>query len=164
MKTYDLIGAPLRYAVAKAVGWKLERIENGDWKDGEPHWWMAINEARVTSRRNGLVGYIKPGESGITSGYDYCPDVDWRITGPLIEKYQLSVTSPKSSVHRYGGPKAGWGESGCWGACTWTPGHDGRRDSQHHETSLLVAVCRTIVASVLGDVVKVPAELVEVKP
>lgn len=34
VKTAELIGSALRYAVAVACGWKLQRIEDGNWGGG----------------------------------------------------------------------------------------------------------------------------------
>lgn len=90
----------------------------------------------------------------------YSPSTDWSQGGPLIEKYQLTVSSPLAAVHRNGGPNAGYGPSGLWSACTWFKGANGRRSIAHHETSALIAACRAIVASVLGETVSVPKELI----
>lgn len=90
----------------------------------------------------------------------YSPSTNWAQSGPLIDKYQLTVSSPKSPVHRNGGPLNGWNESGSWTACTWEKGVNGKRAVAWDKESPLVAACRAIVAAKLGDVVQVPAELV----
>lgn len=90
----------------------------------------------------------------------YSPSREWQQGGPLIDKYQLTLSSPKSSVHRNGGPSHGWGESGVWSACTWEKGVNGKRATGYHESSALAAAMRTIVKFELGDTVEVPKELV----
>ncbi len=84
---------------------------------------------------------------------------DWAKGGPLIDKYQLTLSPPTSPVHRNGGPHSGWGRSGVWNACTWEKGFDGRRAVAHHETSALVAAMRAFVEFSLGASVEVPKEL-----
>lgn len=90
----------------------------------------------------------------------YSPSTDWSRGGPLIERYNLTLSSPKSSVHRNGGPLHGWGESGVWSTCTWEKGVNGKRATGYHESSALTATMRTIVKFELGDTVDVPKELV----
>lgn len=144
----ELSGAALRYAVAVVQGYRLERIEDGNWKEGEPHWWQAINEkAVVPGERNGLVGYIKPGAKGVTSGYDYCPDVDWGRGGPLIFTYEITVYPPRHLIKSAEG----------WGAQYYVVNDP----KIMRGPTPLVAVCRAIVSAHLGDSVEVPAELVE---
>ena len=147
VKTAELIGPALRYAVAVACGWKMQRIEDGDWTEGEPHWWQAINEkAVIPGRRNGLVGYIVPGAKGITSSYAYCPDVDWSQGGPLIEKYAVKIEHfPSETIASKANARIAMHSTAYWQSGP-TP---------------LVALCRAIVAAKLGDVVSVPAELVQ---
>ena len=147
VKTAELIGPALRYAVAVACGWRMQRIEDGDWKEGEPHWWQAINEkAAVPGKSNGLVGYIKPGAKVATSGYDYCPDVKWSQGGPLIEKYGVRVENfPSETIASKAIARVAMNRTAYWQSGP-TP---------------LVALCRAIVAANLGDVVSVPEELVQ---
>lgn len=90
----------------------------------------------------------------------YQPSASWQQGGSLVEQYNLTLSSPKSSVHRNGGPSHGWGESGVWSACTWEKGVNGKRATGYHESSALTAAMRTIVKFELGDTVEVPKELV----
>ncbi|EIK96103.1 hypothetical protein PMM47T1_14125 [Pseudomonas sp. M47T1] len=140
VKTADLSGEALNWAVGKA-----ERL---DLLMAPP---VYGNPWRVFVRYAGEV---------TTRDVRYAPQESWTDGGPLIDKYQLTVSSPLASVHRHGGPNAGWGPSNNWSACTWTKGVTGRRAIGHHETSALVAACRAIVAAKLGDTVQVPKELI----
>lgn len=141
VKAVDLIGPALRYALAIATGFKVKRLEEGDYAPGEPHWWMVYDEARVTPGRNGLVGYIHPKPR--TSIYSYHPDLDWSQGGQLIEMYRVQLE-----------PGAAWAaKTDCGGGFTSyveAPGH-----------TALIAACRAIVACKLGETVKVPKELVQ---
>ena len=78
------------------------------------------------------------------------PIAGWVLAGRLIEELAMSLTSPHSPVHRQGGPLAGWGEAGHWGATTWRAGADGRRAFGHHPTDARVAICRCYVMHKLG--------------
>ena len=68
---------------------------------------------------------------------------DWAHGGPLIEKHQIDL---------------------CWDgadgkAMWWNAYHQDIADQQTHQ-SPLIAACRAIVVAKLGEVVRVPAELV----
>lgn len=71
---------------------------------------------------------------------------DWSHGGPLLERFQIHLSGPESSVHRNGGPNAGWGPRGRWCATSWKlRGADGQRGMGFHETSQLVAAMRLLV-------------------
>lgn len=74
--------------------------------------------------------------------YGYCPSEDWAHGGPLIEKHSVWLGAP-------------YGSRRCWNASYHTSceAHDG--------DTPLIAACRAIVDAKLGDVVSVPAELVQ---
>lgn len=71
---------------------------------------------------------------------------DWSHGGPLIDRFQIHLSGPESRVHRNGGPKSGWGESGMWTCTSWKLRNaEGRRGLGYHETSMLTAAMRLIV-------------------
>uniref|UniRef100_A0AAU6W484 DUF2591 domain-containing protein n=1 Tax=Pseudomonas phage Aurca01 TaxID=3138527 RepID=A0AAU6W484_9VIRU len=79
---------------------------------------------------------IGDGEQG------YAPSTCWHCGGPLIEKYKLDIGAPLEN------------KCGPWNAATeW-----GNFTGYNAETPL-IAACRAIVASVLGETVSVPKEL-----
>lgn len=135
IQTKDLTGAQLDWAVAKCDG-----VEVG----------ICLGGYLATKRQIEMTPYS-------CSGYE--PSTNWGIGGPIIEREQMTITSPGSTVHRHGGPNAGWGPSGIWGATTWHKGVNGRRSIAHHETSPLIAAMRCYVLSKLGEEVDVPQEL-----
>lgn len=70
--------------------------------------------------------------------FDWYPSSDWDCGGALLDKFEIEILRAGSVVHakRYGMTNAaGDGET------------------------ILIAACRAIVASVLGDTVSVPKEL-----
>lgn len=72
----------------------------------------------------------------------YTPSTDWGQGGPLIEKYKLDIGAPMEN------------QNGPWSAATeWAHPLGYKGDTP------LIAACRAIVASVLGDTVSVPKEL-----
>ena len=92
------------------------------------------------------------------------PSTEWKQGGPLIQKYGVLLSPPKSMVHRnYGNfdERNGWYESGVWGATIFGKERKHRRRSFEHPDQPLVAAMRAIVQFELGDVVSVPAALVE---
>jgi len=72
MKTKDLTGAALDWAVAKAIGWTAERPQDGQFIDHYGRSWLA--------------GYY--GVSTL-SAYTFNPSSEWAHGGPLIEKYEV---------------------------------------------------------------------------
>lgn len=72
------------------------------------------------------------------------PSTDWNQGGPLLEAYKLDLGAPMESQ-----------QDGVWTANTeW--GHP----LGYSGPTVLIAACLAIVASVLGDEVEVPDELV----
>lgn len=118
VKTPDLSGAALDWAVAKAEG-------------------VAVSVRAPTPPLLGAA-WLSIGDMGCT----FHPSTDWRCGGPLIEKYKLDIGAPLEN------------KNGPWNAATeW--GHPLR----HKGCTPLIAACRAIVASVLGEAVSVPKEL-----
>lgn len=75
---------------------------------------------------------------------NWSPSTDWSQVGPLIDQEIVEVAS-------------------CSVGCGWYVRHRNKTcdgDQQYGET-MLIATCRAIVAAKLGDVVQVPAELLE---
>ncbi|KQP45477.1 hypothetical protein ASF44_25230 [Pseudorhodoferax sp. Leaf274] len=100
---------------------------------------------------------------GVEPGAAYSSD--WSHGGPLIERFQIHLSGPESSVHRNGGPKAGWGQRGTWAATSWKlRGADGRRGMGYHDTGPLVAAMRLIVALNGGQAEFLPPEQAGPKP
>jgi len=109
VKTQDLLGAALDWAVGYAVRW-----HDPDSREAWAHDWLRC----------------------------YCPSTDWSDGGPLIEKYKLDIGAPMEN------------NNGPWNAATeW-----GHPNGYKGETPL-IAACSAIVASVLGEDVSVPKEL-----
>lgn len=75
--------------------------------------------------------------------FGFSPSSDWSQGGPLIDKHQINLHRPQHSMD-------------CWAA--WVT--IGEKDFIQGGPQPLLAVCRVVVASVLGDIVKVPACLV----
>jgi len=91
------------------------------------------------------------------TGMYYRPSTDWGVTGLLIEKYKITLYWHPIYHYEDGDSQP------CW-------------EAQPHDVLLvapdeydpvgdtaLIAACRAIVASKLGDTVEVPEQLVEVK-
>lgn len=86
-----------------------------------------------------------PGSDVVWAKYAgaYSPSTDWSQGGPLIESQMVSLHCPQSTYDIW----AGWVIADKGEFC------------QGGDTAL-IAVCRTIVAAKLGDVVNVPEELI----
>lgn len=133
VKTAELTGQALDWAVAKVLGWHMIPVPPD--YDGD-------NPGEVIAPP-----IIKPGEwifppkGRIPAGYflERCSS-DWMHGGPLIDMYKVEVF--------FSGDTAFCKLSGLAGAAGF-----GRTP--------LIAACRAIVSAKLGDEVEVPAELVE---
>ncbi len=103
-----------------------------------------------------------PGSDVVWSEYHgaYNPSTNWSQGGPLIDRYGVLLSPPKSMMHINGGPNAGWRETGVWGSTIFGAERKHRRRAFEHTDQPLVAAMRAIVQFELGDTVSVPAELV----
>lgn len=78
------------------------------------------------------------------SGGKYSPSTDWAVGGLLLVKHQVNLHSPQHS-------------DDCWAAWVTIRGND----YCHGGYQALLAVCRVIVATKLGNTVQVPKELTQ---
>lgn len=116
VKTAELTGAALDWAVAKAEGMPALIYPT------DPH-------------------YVYIDMPGRGCG-PYMPSHAWFEGGPLIEKYKLDIGAPMEN------------QNGPWNAATeWAHPLGYKGDTP------LIAACRAIVASVFGETVSVPTEL-----
>lgn len=88
------------------------------------------------------VGAFEEGEFKFRA---FNPSTDWGHGGPLIEKYHVDLHYP------HGLPGRGW-----WAQAGT---HSQENPFAAIDATPLVAACRAIVASVLGETVSVPKEL-----
>lgn len=84
--------------------------------------------------------FISPTKPGLDN-VGGSPSREWACGGPLIEEHKVWLGAPYGNRH-------------CWNAS-----YHISVDHEDGDTPL-IAACRAIVASTLGDVVQVPAELV----
>lgn len=135
----DLIEVQTSALTGAALDWGVAQVEGIEIAIAEPHYGTDWRVYRTES------------------GGKYSPSTDWAVGGLLIDKHQLTVSSPQALVHRH----TGWEPSGIWSACTWTNDGYGARSHGWHQTSALIAACRAIVHNKLGDTVQVPKELIQ---
>lgn len=135
MKTAELEGVDLDRWVALAQGYRIAEHRNG-----------ALEVVSQDGRAR--FGYLSGGHPRYSPSTDAAQGLD------IIRRHNIGVLPPTRSVHRNGGPNAGWGVSGTWAATTWHAGHDGRRAHAWHESDPLIAAMRAFVASVYGDEVQ----------
>ena len=133
MKTSELIGPALDWAVAKALfGNRLVHYrtwletENEYWKDKDFSFAPA-NEYRILSEDF----------DGLTTGFIEHYSTDWSQGGPIIEKEKIAID---------------W-DYDCWNASTanWP--------AYYSASTPLIAAMRCYVASKLGYTVEIPEEL-----
>ncbi|MFN3046460.1 DUF2591 domain-containing protein [Pseudomonas alloputida] len=142
VKTADLVGEALGWAVGKAEGLNLELVPP---QYGNP--W------RVFARYQG---------QAIVHTKRYNPWEDWALGGKLIEKYQVSLSPPTSAVHRnfgYMDKRNGYYESGLWSSTIFGKERKHRRTAFHHPDNPLTVAMQAIAQFELGDTVQVPKEL-----
>ncbi len=132
VKTADLAGEALGWAVGMAEGLTLH-LEPPQYGNG----WrvFAIYRGEATERCE-----------------RYNPWEAWALGGPLIEKYQIALV-----------PEAHDGMEGTelserWFGDVYYSGGD--QYTTEHCSTALIAACHAVVATVFGDTVQVPKELI----
>ncbi len=134
VKTADLKGAALDWAVALIEGYKIVRFERGNISHGD---WM--------DHPRGDLRPVYIAEPPFPQSIPYY-STTWEDGGPLIEKYRISICP---SI--FGG----------WDAECLEPPMTGNYSKG---TSPLESGMRAIVAAKLGDEVEIPDHLMEVEP
>lgn len=133
VKTAELIGPALDWAVAKANGFAVQVRPYAEFCNASTGHKV---KARYHRAWYEFDGYLE----------EYSPSADWSQGGPLIEKYAVKIEHfPSETI-------ASKANAIIAMHCTayWQSG-----------PTPLVALCRAIVAAKLGDAVSVPAELVQ---
>ena len=127
VKTAELSGRALDWAVAIAEGYHPDRPQDGQLK------------------RNNR--YIVVGDKSVHRPYWYLPSTDWTFCGPLIEQFKVGISE--------------FGDS--WMASIMADDEDiDLYKVLECGDTPMVAICRAVVASKLGDEVDIPDELMEV--
>lgn len=85
VKTSELTGAALDYAVAMALGWECDRPQDSQFID------------EYGDRR--LVGYYGYGMYEKTVAFN--PSKSWKDCGPLIEKFRVGIEQGGQQVYAY---------------------------------------------------------------
>ncbi|MCP8349327.1 DUF2591 domain-containing protein [Pseudomonas sp. FBF18] len=142
VKTADLVGEQLAWAVAKAEGLDVHVAKP---HYGAPHRVFVNYRGEATERCE-----------------RYNPHESWTLGGELIEKHQVSLSPPTSAVHRnfgYMDKRNGYYESGLWSSTIFGKERKHRRTAFHHPKKPLVVAMQAIVQLEFGDTVQVPKEL-----
>lgn len=134
VKTSELTGYALDWAVAKAIGYECGRLQGRNGTFG-------CNAHRGVQY---VIGILR-GSSLVEelNARFWRPTTDWAQGGPLLDKYNVSIEHIE-----------------CRDGEIWIGGMATFDGTAKAADAPLVAICRTIVAGKLGDVVRVPAELV----
>lgn len=125
VKTSELLGSALDWAVAKAEGFDIRRLKH--------EFRLSYNGTDTALLRKKASGFK------VATPHFWQPSVDWNGCGRLIEKYAIEFEWITDLTLRAEIPACG---------------------TSAHARNHLIAACRAIVASVLGDTVSVPKELV----
>jgi hypothetical protein len=133
MKTSELIGPALDWAVAIALGYKDQIAVTDYGSDEEPFFAYPVRD--------------KQDEVLHARGDRFKPSTDWSQGGPIIEREKLDL------YHRTG--------RNVWSAAIWEdlPGGGQPMHKVVDCPTPLIAAMRCFVASKLGDEVEVPWEL-----
>lgn len=138
IKTSELAGAALDWAVAKCEGLPLKLDPMGFRKDAptsmQAGWWVWDGEGQ-----NQVIGHRKTRRSEEDG---YSPSTDWSQGGPIVEREGISVDRCGRA----------------WTADVTNP-FDGYAEHTTDGPTPLIAAMRCYVAFKLGDTVNVPEEL-----
>ncbi|WP_170949814.1 MULTISPECIES: phage protein NinX family protein [Pseudomonas] len=156
VKTQELSGVALDWSVAQVeikageITDKSEEHSTGrpyfNCKFANPSLWGEGREQKGTINQDTGGPWVFHGPGG-----SYSPSTDWGHGGPLIARYQVALI-----------PEAHDGLEGTemserWYADVYFDG--GNQYTTEHCDTALIAACRAIVASVFGDTVSVPKDL-----
>lgn len=134
MKTFDLTGKALDYAVAKAQGFDVYKDEmlNGHTMPG---FWVS--------------GYYPGDLNSWVQLEHFTPSTSWMKGGPIIEREGIGHDRVPTMAHT---PKE---------FCAWMyrDAEATKRTARSYGPTPLVAAMRCLVASRLGDEVEIPKEL-----
>lgn len=147
----DLIEVTTAELVGEALGWAVGKAEGLDVFLAPPEYG---NPWRVFARYSYMV---------IEHTKRYNPWEDWALGGKLIEKYQVSLSPPKSAVHRnfgYMDKRNGYYESGFWSSTIFGKERKHRRTTFHHPNNPLIVAMQAIAQFELGDTIQVPKDLI----
>ena len=147
VKTADLSGAALDWAVAKAIEWKEPIFCIGRICYIEEDQYLIMEKPDPDEPDD----VTKPHH--FNHYEQWSPSRIWSQVGPMIDKYRVWL-SERSAGNEYPADE--------WCADVNSPKNMACRYNYFVGRSPLIAACRAIVAAKLGDTVQVPAELVEV--
>lgn len=152
IKTSELTGAALDWAVADALGY-------------EP---MVVHQGMPRA----IVSCVERSNNEAIFHDDYSPSISWVYGGPLVDKFQIYVSPPHIvfATKIIGSKRVSADKVyNCWTATISArvakkpspieglPGLGGNYTGQGDTP--LVAICRAVVACKLGEEVEVPEEL-----
>ena len=133
VKTSELIGHALNFAMARVAGYKtaLDEVTCG------PDEWIVIG-------RELMYLTLDPEEFLVWS-----PSTDWSQGGPLIDEYAISIMKPLF-------------DDGIWIAERINEtGEFHSGEGRQVGGTALIAMCRSLVSVLVGDTVSVPKELMQ---
>ena len=135
MKTSELQGEALNWAVGVAQGMQWER---------DPYIGLYHRSPSGSRYVLKVLDYATMDDWSLTP---YAPTESWSVAGPIIEREEISISREFASSRVE------------WAAWTPAPIRDDAEAFGYGPTALIAAM-RCYVASVLGDTVEIPAELV----
>jgi hypothetical protein len=142
MKTSELTGAALDWAVAQAEGDKVFRPRLGRPSNWDKEAWLkdGSDDRWVVRVENPKVAHFVD--------WTYNPSGDWMQGGPIIERERMDIEC--------------WDfHSMPWKASMWWDDESSSGDIEMYGPTPLIAAMRCYVASKLGDDVDVPDRLTE---
>lgn len=129
MKTSELTGAALDWAVAEAQGIKVYRSKSGKW--------MTANYGKF-NHRHGAPWYL--------------PSTDWEQGGPIIEREEIDVSCVNTGLW-----SAKWWANNS--GMVKNPAQRFKQNIQTDGPTPLIAAMRCYVASKMGDEIEIPEEM-----
>lgn len=156
IKTSELTGTALDWAVAKAQGFRVRKNPfTGTVFDKHLnfYWVDEVDGAEVLRD----VGWIKPGYLS-----DYRPSTDWAQGGPVKEREGIATRRSNGKWYAMLSDDLGDGERAQWSKFTFRNvprSASTSRQCRFEGATELQAAMRCFVASKLGDEVDVPGEL-----
>lgn len=132
----ELEGALLDAAVAHAIGyrWQIQELRTADMRSKFDACLIA----------NGVMG----NDRRVTDHVVFCPSREWKEGGPIIQREQISITSPDDQLN------LAW--RNVWSARVLGTLSGDCNAAEQHGAAPLIAAMRVLVASKFGEEIELP--------
>lgn len=172
VKTSELTGRALDYAVAVSQGWNLVDLRYHGYCGDSTNTLVLVHPWHSEERLQRLVADLEYDEEISVALYLRYYSTEWGYGGPLIDDFQIYLRPPHNEHVNFGNGRGEWRDYPSWSATvsgrvgttpSKAPGLFPDGVARGSGPTALVAACRAVVLLRLGDEVEVSQGLMEVQ-